>query len=81
MTLASPRYEVQASILLKKFLAKFISLGIGVKMASLGKSHVTVLCVPNASFVSFFAHVSHRRCCLCNEMTPTEEVPPLARLL
>ncbi len=25
-----------------------------------------------------FRFVSHRRCCLCNEVTPTEKVLPLA---
>ena len=27
----------------------------------------------------FLIHAPHRRCCLCNEVTPTEEAAPLAK--
>jgi hypothetical protein len=39
LTLASPRYEVSASILLQRFLAKSIHKGIGGDRADLHKSH------------------------------------------
>jgi hypothetical protein len=41
LTLASPRYEFQAFILLKKFLEKIINLRLIKEMASFKKSHVT----------------------------------------
>ena len=46
LTFASPRYEFQASILSKMFLAKMINLRFGVKLARLEQSHVTALHVP-----------------------------------
>ncbi len=58
LALASPRYEIQASILSKNFLEKIINLRVINELASFRKSHMTAPYFPSADFVTKTLQIS-----------------------